>query len=262
MAFSDWHQVRPATAGENGVIVALDFESSRTEPGFRELSAHLDLPYAIAQPAVSALPVAPTGPAYVAALLAELHEAEVPVVGVFGYCASGALACSLASALGAGARRPRVVVVDPYRADSSMVYYQFLLAVQQFARMVGQEEQDHTQETALTLCRAADWAMIARELPLMYRRVAEAAFDPDDDVDIIDELSERYTAYLGYLLASRESGYQDSRSEDVAVLSTSYQVPEGFVGHSFQFDVKHADLIGLPAVADVVRQVFATTRQQ
>lgn len=256
MGFTDWSRLTEGTA--SGVIVAVDFESGRPEPGFRDLAANLRVPYGLVQPAPPAVTASAGGREYVRSWAAEIGESGVEVRAVFGYCASGSLACSLAAELERDGHRPHVLLVDPHLATGSMVYYQFLLAVQQFQRVLGFGALDAAQKVAHTVCSDPTLARVAEVLPAEYRNIAAQAFDDFDDDDVLDELCGRFNGYLAHLLAGRSLAYVDSTDDSVAVFSTEYEPPEGYRGRMERINVPHMDLLSAPEVADAVHRLLET----
>lgn len=254
MAYTDWSRIAEGTG--RGVIVAIDFESGRPEPGFRDLAERLTVPYGMVQPAPPAVPPFADGRSYVRSWAAELGDNGVEVVAVFGYCASSSLACSLASELERDGRRPHVLLVDPHLTNGGMVYYQFLLAVQQFERVLELGALDATQKVAREVCSDPTLSRVTEVLPAQYRAVAEQAFDDLGDDEVLDELCGRFSSYLGHLLAGRSLAYTDSTADCVAVFSTEYGPPDGYRGRIERIDVAHMDLLNAPEVTDAVHRLL------
>ncbi|HKD97659.1 MAG TPA: hypothetical protein VKB69_08655 [Micromonosporaceae bacterium] len=258
MAYTDWLRIGEGTGP--GVIVAIDFESGRPEPGFRDLARRLAVPYGTVQPTPPAIPPFSDGRGYVRAWAAELAGGGVDVAAVFGYCASGSLACSLALELGREGRRPHVFLVDPHLANGGMVYYQFLLAVQQFERVLEFGALDAAQRAAHEVCSDPTLSRVTDVLPALYRDIAEQAFEDLADDDVLDELCGRFSSYLGFLLAGRSLAYADSTADCLAVFSTEYDPPDGYRGRMQRIGVPHMDLLNAPEVTDAVHQLLGVAR--
>jgi hypothetical protein len=254
-----WRVVREAGPDDGGVVVLIDFESSATEPGLVDCAQRLAVSCGLWQPGAASIPQTAVGRDFVAQWARELVDAGVEVHGVFGYCASGPLACGLAQELTVSGARPQVVLVDPHDVYGGMVRHQFGHAINQFARVVEAEQLEELNGQAREICLAGDpdWPLILQRLPVLYRQVAAAALPDPDEVDAVDELCGRYLAYLYFLLAARELGHDGIVEADIAVFSAGSQRPAGFRGRVLLTEVSRDALLTDPATINVINDVYS-----
>src|SRR5829696_8540954 len=112
---NEWRRIRSGSGDE--VLVAIDFESGRREPGFSDLSRVLDIPAGIVQP---------TPP-------------KVELGEDFGARYVDEWARLIDRLNGLGKSVP-VLLFDPDEVGGSMIFYQFMLAVQQFGDFLDPDE--------------------------------------------------------------------------------------------------------------------------
>lgn len=255
MEYADWLRFYEGTT--SGVIVAVDFESGRPEPDFSDLADQLQLPYSMVMPPVPTEPALDNGRSYVESWASELRHDAVDVKAIFGYCAGGSLACSLATELGRYGRKPQVLLIDPHLANGGIIYFQFMLAVQQFDRYLDPDEVDAAQQLAHAACSDPTLATVAELLPSTYRRISAKAFKDLEADEISDELCERFQQYLNYLMAARAIDYHDADEDVLALFSTEYEPPMHYRGRTLKFDVAHMKLLSDSRVADAVLELLA-----
>src|SRR5829696_1471833 len=123
---NEWRRIRSGSGDE--VLVAIDFESGRREPGFSDLSRVLDIPAGIVQPTPPKVELGEDfGARYVDEWARLIDQNDLKVRAVLGYCSGGALACGLAERLNGLGKSVPVLLFDPDEVGGSMIFYQFML---------------------------------------------------------------------------------------------------------------------------------------
>ncbi len=257
---NDWRLL--AGGDTTTIMVGVDFESGRMEPGFADLAPLLALPYSLVQPAPPIVSgVDGLGVRYVEAWVREVKDNDLDVRAVFGYCAGGSIACAMATELGLVGYRPAVVLLDPDEVSGSMLCYQFMLAVQQFGEFMNPDELASLIEAARAKCRGSDLTDPARWLVEEYRRVAQRALvDLGADDELVDELSQRFAQYVEYLLACWQVGYGTAEDDVLTILSEDYRLPAGVGGVVRRFPVNHLDILVSQPIATVAADTVRAVR--
>jgi hypothetical protein len=245
-----WRQVADGRGDE--VVLAIDFKSGRPEPGFGDLARVLKVPFGMVEPVPPAVdPSAGVGERYLDEWERLIRASGLRVRGVMGYCAGGALACALAARLGAGGDRPAVVLFDPDEVSGAMIFYQFMLAVQQFNEFSDPDELSDAIDRARAICDDPALPLVADRLPAEYREIATRAFAEmglEDDENVAD-LVMRFGQFVHYLLASWEAGYGTADASTLAIMSDGYGAPPGLGATVLRVPAKHAEFLSSPDVA-------------
>jgi hypothetical protein len=238
-----WSLLRDGTAATT--ILAVDFQSARTEPALRDLMPHVDVAAPVWQPAAAELGTlaVPSG-AYTGAWAGEVRRRGWKISGMLGYCGGGALALELARQLGV---EPVVVLLDPYEVDAPMIGYQFLKGTEQFGAVLAEAEWAELRRWVWQLCQDASPPEAAGHLVHRYATLTHQAFaELGLDAQLEQEFADRFRRFAAYLVAAWRAGYHGSDDDTVVVLSQHQDLPTGLRGRVHRLPVTHDDLLTDP----------------
>jgi hypothetical protein len=253
MELTNWRQL--SSRGPD-LVLCLDFPGGRAAAGFAELAAGVPAP-------VTFLHIRQASGGSLAECAgrwaAELTATGRPVRAVMGFCAGATLATGLADAIAATSPPPMVVHFDAVYTGAETLYYQFTSALEASAQHLAEGEladaQGLTEQLAETfpddLPRIA--AALAERYDQLMRAVAGRLSLPKF---IRQQLTDKFTAYLDYLLLASEGGL-DLRSAAPLFLTSADQEPPVEGARAIALDIGHDDLLRDPEVHKLVAGLLA-----
>ncbi|MEV7327462.1 hypothetical protein [Micromonospora sp. NPDC093244] len=264
-----WRVLAPGPSDR--VLLAVDFGPGRREAGFGDLVANL-APEPVVWETVFAAQtgdlVAGTDPdRCLNRWLDDVADAGLEVSGVLGYCAGGTLARQAAGLLRTrGLPEPPVVLLDPNDVDGALIQDLFATSVEGYAGLLSDDEirdalaaaEGFTGTLGPDIGRQSPTALAEamRGLQAVYDEVVHTVcrmLDADDEVG--REFSERFSAFLGYLVTAGRAGAARGGAETV-IVSERHDLPAGFGVADHRLRVPRATLLADPTVARLVAEAL------
>ncbi|MFE4976384.1 hypothetical protein ACFRAR_30305 [Kitasatospora sp. NPDC056651] len=249
----------PDDGGASGSVLAVDFGQSRTDAGFPELMAHLDIPWTILE---TISPKTGLGDrdalvpdAYLSGWTRALAERAEPVHAVLGYCMGSPLALALARWLATRQDdAPVVVLFDPEHPATETLRAQFDLVVEGLAEELTAAELSGARDCARRAAdHGADPVRVAAALAELYHELVVLAFVRAElEEELAAEAADRFANFLAYLVAAHLADEEPWAPEHIAVLSAT---PGGAARHAatrHSFDVPRRDLLRRPEVGRIL----------
>lgn len=253
--------------GGEGVILAADFPATgRPEAGFAEFAPRIapGLQLWETVPTGAGAPGAGSGADQVARWVDGLPGGDIPVVGVFGYCAGSVYAAALAEHVTKRQESaPAVVLFDPEAVSELTLYWQFHKVVGNLSVVLSPTEVGDAQEAGKK-AREENPELVAfgAALDRIFQDVGRTAFARAGlDAERSAELGGTFTAFVSYLTAATEIDYAAGWAEATAITSRTEtnglnlarsNGREDLIGREITFDIDHADLLRDENVARTV----------
>ncbi|WP_141721366.1 hypothetical protein [Micromonospora eburnea] len=199
--------------------------------------------------------------------LDDLRDAGLEVCGVLGYCAGAALALRAAELVKeSGQGDPALILFDPARVDSEVIQELFVTSAEGYAELLPPERIEAAVSAAASITDslgedigrrpAGTLTDAMRELQHVYDGVVRdacAALGADEEVG--KGFSERFAAFLSYLITAGRAGAYPADSGKPMIVVSQNHVPEGFGVASHRVPVPRAELLADPATARLVAEV-------
>jgi hypothetical protein len=253
MELANWRQL--SSRGPD-LVLCLDFPGGRAAAGFAELAAGVPA-------AVTFLHIrqASGGPLAECAgrWAAELTAGGRPVRAVMGFCAGATLATRLADAIAATSPPPMVVLFDAAPTTAGTLAFQFTSALEASAQHLTADELAgaHSLSGQLEAEYPDDLPRIAQDLAGRYDQLMrEVAGRLSLPKFIRQQLTDKFTAYLDYLLLASEGGF-DMRSATPLFLTSAGEQPPVEGARTIALDIVHEDLLRDPEVHKLVADLLA-----
>lgn len=264
-----WRVLAPGSGDR--VLLAVDFGPGRREAGFSDLVANLTPEPAVWETVFAsqtADPVTGTDPQRcVSHWLDDVTNAGLEVCGVLGYCAGGALARQAAGLLRTrGLPEPPVVLFNPNHIDGALIQELFADSVEGYAGLLPDDQIRAALAAAdgftgtlgpdIGMRPPAALAEAMRGLQAVYDGVVHTVCDMlEAGEDVGREFSERFGAYLSYLVTAGRAGAAQGGTTTV-IVSKNYDLPEAFGVEDHRLPVLRAALLADPTVARIVAEVL------
>lgn len=267
-----WRILAPGTGDR--ALLAVDFGPGRREAGFSELVGNLAPDTVVWQPVFLPQnddPVNGTDPdTCVREWLDDLRDAGLEVSGVLGYCAGATLAVRLADLIReTGTREPAIVLLDPSRVDGAVIQKHFVTSAAAYADLLAPERIQSDVDAAARITgflgtdvaeqSAASLEDAMRELQRLYDGIVESVCEAlEAGAEVGTSFSQRFAAFLSYLLTTGRSGVYPAKCDNVTVVvSEDHPLPDGFGAVDHRIPVSRAALLADPSVARVVAKAVA-----
>ncbi|GAA0900279.1 hypothetical protein [Virgisporangium aurantiacum] len=245
------------------LVVAADFGSAgRPSATFTELVAGLRAEHTVweTMPPPHGTEVGRDGKWHVDRWVRDIRAAELPVRAVIGFCSGSVYAGALVREISAWQRRPRLILIDPDRAERFMVtnHYEQFVRARLGVVMPAEEVDDAVRAGRAADETCADPLDLAAELGVLCRRyLPPAARQAGMSGPRSVELAEIFSSYLYWLAAGSTV---DGRREWATATALNSNT-DGFgldafpeaeradlVAEVVQFDVSHRELMRDPDV--------------
>lgn len=253
--------VRPLRDGWGGILLAVDFGSTRTEAGFADLAPLLegDPPlYECVPPGLrGTAPAAPALDAYVGRWVDALEADGRQVRAVLGYCAGGPLGLALADRLGPGRDALPVIAFDAFAVTASFMAAEFRHRFDPYWATLDPAARAEVEATAEHLQRRP-----VRDLPAagaaaaeLFARLTAPILDELEVLPTIArELQAHLAAWLAYLAVASQVSID--RTDPRLTVVNSRDGHWTGAGAVLDVPVSRADLLRDPRAAAAVAAVL------
>jgi hypothetical protein len=269
MTHDNWRVLAPGSGDR--VLLAVDFGPGRSEAGFGDLVANLAPEPAVWETvfaAQTADPVTGTDPhRCLRRWVDDVTTAGLRVCGVLGYCAGSALARQAAGLLRtSGLPEPPVVLFDPALVDGGLIQQLFAFSVEGYQGLLS-DDQIHAALAAAAGFTGALGPDIGRQPPAALADAMRGLQDVYDGVvhtvcDLLDageqvgqEFSERFAAFLGYLVTAGRAGASPGGTATI-IVSEHHRLPDAFGVEDHRVPTSREALLADPAVARIVAEAL------
>lgn len=221
---------RPLTASGSELVLGIDFEAGHGEASLSDLAAALDggrVWESILPPATGDFLKDSDPEVYTRPWLEDLAENTDRVAAVLGVCAGAPLATTLAAGIRrAGLGEPPVIVFDPAPVDGKVLAHEFNKALASFAGQITTEELRQQREVGTPAAEDVaatgdDLVPLAARLELAFREITHGACSRLRVSDVLEkQLTDRFAAYLAYLVACSRSSEVSGLTDATIILSS------------------------------------------